>query len=583
MMNYLLQPKKYKRLIADEGSRTIMNKTIAFFEKMGKAKILDDYNRKVWYSEFVEFIGKERIFAKLLTPKEYADGDTDCRWDTARNSEYAELLAFYGLGYWYCFQVTILGLGPIWMSQNEKAKEKAARLLKEGAIFAYGLSEKDHGADIYSTETSLTPMPDGTWVANGEKYYIGNGNEAEMVSTLGKIKDGTDDYAFFTTNFHHKAYELKKNVVSHQEYVSNFALHDYPITEDDILSRGSHAWDCALNTVNVGKFNIGPASIGVAEHCFYESITHASNRILYGMPVTDMPHARKNFMDAWLRLVGMKLYQRRASDYFRNASQNDRRYLLYNATSKMKVTLQAEDVIDLLWEVISARGFEKDTYFHMAAADIRGPSKLEGTVHVNIQLIRKFMQNYFFNPAEYPSVSPDLSDKDDLFLFNQGPTRGLGKVMFHDYKPVFQANKGLPNVAAFMKQIDIFKEMLEKAGPDEAQDMDPSWSLPLGEMFSIVVYGQLILEQAGIGEVDSDIVNQMFDFMVRDFAQFAMQIYGNHSSKDAQRDYCVKIMLIKVVPSPEQYNRVWETYVSVLNGEYAMNEYAGDERENMEP
>jgi len=571
MMNYLLQPKKYKRLIADEGSRAIMNKTIAFFEKMGKARILDDYNKKVWYSEFVEFIGKEQIFAKLLTPKEYAGGNPDCRWDTARNSEYAELLAFYGLGYWYCFQVTILGLGPIWMSQNEKAKEKAAKLLKEGAIFAYGLSEKNHGADIYSTETSLTPMPDGTWVANGEKYYIGNGNEAEMVSTLGKIKDGTDDYAFFATNFRHKAYELKKNVVSHQEYVSNFALHDYPITTDDILSRGSHAWDCALNTVNVGKFNIGPASIGVAEHCFYEAITHASNRILYGMPVTDMPHARKNFMDAWLRLVGMKLYQRRASDYFRNASQNDRRYLLYNATSKMKVTLQAEDVIDLLWEVISARGFEKDTYFHMAAADIRGPSKLEGTVHVNIQLIRKFMQNYFFNPAEYPLVSPDFSDKDDLFLFNQGPTRGLGKIMFHDYKPVFEANKGLPNVAAFMKQIDIFKEMLEKAGPDEAQDMDPSWSLPLGEMFSIVVYGQLILEQVGIGEVDSDIVNQMFDFMVRDFAQFAMQIYGNHSSKDTQRDYCVKIMLIKAVPSPEQYNRVWERYVSVLNGEYAMN------------
>jgi acyl-CoA dehydrogenase len=458
------------------------------------------------------------------------------------------------------------------MSQNEKAKKKAARFLKEGAIFAYGLSEKDHGADIYSTETSLTPTADGTWVANGEKYYIGNGNEAEMVSTLGKIKDGTDDYAFFATNFRHKAYELKKNVVSHQEYVSNFALHDYPITEDDILSRGSHAWDCALNTVNVGKFNIGPASIGVAEHCFYEAITHASNRILYGMPVTDMPHARKNFMDAWLRLVAMKLYQRRATDYFRNSSQKDRRYLLYNATSKMKVTLQAEDVIDLLWEVISAKGFEKDTYFHMAAADIRGPSKLEGTVHVNIQLIRKFMQNYFFNPAEYPPVSPDFSDKDDMFLFNQGPTRGLGKIVFHDYRPVFEANKGLPNVAAFMKQIDILKEMLEKAGPDETQDMDPSWSLPLGEMFSIVVYGQLILEQAGIGGVDSDIVNQMFDFMVRDFAQFAMQVYGNHGSKDAQRAYCGKTMLTKAVPNPAQYNRVWEQYVSVLNGEYAMNE-----------
>ncbi|MCK7467282.1 MAG: hypothetical protein MZU91_03420 [Desulfosudis oleivorans] len=39
--------------------------------------------------------------------------------------------------------MTILGLGPIWMSPNETAKKKAAKLLKEGAIFAFGLSEKD--------------------------------------------------------------------------------------------------------------------------------------------------------------------------------------------------------------------------------------------------------------------------------------------------------------------------------------------------------------------------------------------------------------------------------------------------------
>jgi acyl-CoA dehydrogenase len=571
-MNFLLQPKKHKSRMADEGSRAIMEKTVAFFENMGKERLLDDYNKKVWYREFIDFLGREQIFAKLLTPKEYGGGDPDCRWDTARNNEYSELLAFYGLGYWYCFQVTILGLGPIWMSPNEKAKRKAARLLKEGAIFAFGLSERAHGADIYSTETTLTPKGDGTWVANGEKYYIGNGNEAEMVSTLGKIKDGTEDYCFFVTSYRHKAYELKKNVISHQEYVSNFALHDYPITEDDILSRGPHAWDSALNTVNIGKFNIGPASIGVAEHCFYESITHAANRVLYGMRVTDMPHVRKNFMDAWLRLVGMKFYQRRATDYFRSSTENDRRYLLYNPTSKMKVTLQAEDVINLLWDVIAAKGFEKDTYFHMAAADIRGPSKLEGTVHVNIQLIRKFMKNYFFTPNQYPPVDPDLSLNDDLFLFNQGPTKGLGKVQFHDYTPIFLAFKHLPNVATFIRQIDLFKELLEEAGPDKAQDMDPSFSLPLGEVFSIVVYGQLILEQARHESLDPDILNQIFDFMVRDFALFALQIYGNHSATDEQRAFCAKIMEIKAVPDPGQYKRVWETYVFPLNGEYAMNE-----------
>jgi len=94
-MNFLLQPKKYKSLMADKGSKAIMDKTIAFFEKMGKTRLLDDYNKKVWYREFVDFIGKEQIFSKLLTPKQYAGGDPDARWDTARNSEYSELLAFF--------------------------------------------------------------------------------------------------------------------------------------------------------------------------------------------------------------------------------------------------------------------------------------------------------------------------------------------------------------------------------------------------------------------------------------------------------------------------------------------------------
>jgi len=238
----------------------------------------------------------------------------------------------------------------------------------------------------------------------------------------------------------------------------------------------------------------------------------------------------------------------------------------------MKVTLQSEDVLNLLWEVIAAKGFEKDTYFHMAAADIRGPSKLEGTVHVNVQLIRKFMKNYFFNPVSYAPVAPDFSAKDDLFLFNQGPTKGLGSVQFHDYKPVFEAGRKLPNVEIFIRQINIFKEMLEKAGPDKAQDLDPSWSLPVGEMFSIVVYGQLILEQAAFDKVDDDILNQIFDFMVRDFARFALQIYGMHNTKEDQRAYCKDIMLIKGQGDDAQYDRVWQKYVAVLNGEYAMSE-----------
>jgi acyl-CoA dehydrogenase len=73
--------------------------------------------------------------------------------------------------------------------------------------------------------------------------------------------------------------------------------------------------------------------------------------------------------------AAMRMFARRASDYMRSASADDRRYLLYNPMVKMKVTTQGEEVINLLWDVIAARGFEKDTYFEMAAKEIRVPAQ----------------------------------------------------------------------------------------------------------------------------------------------------------------------------------------------------------------
>ena len=330
------------------------------------------------------------------------------------------------------------------MSPNEALKRKAAQLLQEGNVFAFGLSERHHGADIYSTEMRLTPQPDGTYRADGEKYYIGNANLAPMVSTFGKLAD-SGDYVFFAADYRHKNYELIRNVTASQNYVAQYALHDYPITEADILSRGQEAWDACLNTVNIGKFNLGWASIGICTHAFYEAIRHAANRRLYNMAVTDFPHVQQMFTDAYARLVAMKLFALRAADYMRAASPDDRRYLLYNPMVKMKVTTQGEEVINLLWDVIAAKGFERDTYFEMAARDIRALPKLEGTVHVNIALIVKFMPNYFFNPAEYPEIPRQDQARNDDFLFHQGPARGLGQIRFHDYHAAFE-RFDLPNV-----------------------------------------------------------------------------------------------------------------------------------------
>ncbi|MCK4839103.1 MAG: acyl-CoA dehydrogenase [Desulfobulbaceae bacterium] len=563
----LLHPKNETFEHLDPRSREIMLKTVAFFENKGKEKLKHDDHERVWYADFLEFLKEEKVFATLLTPTPYGDGDK--RWDTYRNCTFNEILGFYGLQYWYTWQVTILGLGPIWMSNNEEIKQKTAQLLQDGAVFAFGLSEKEHGADLYASEMMLTPMADGTYMADGGKYYIGNANEAALVSTFGKDSD-TDDFVFFVVNSEHENFECIQNVVNSQNYVAEYALHAYPITEADILSKGRDAWDASLNTINICKFNLGWVSIGICTHAFYEAITHAAHRRLFNHYVTDFPHIKQLLTDAYTRLVAMKLFAYRAADYMRSASDNDRRYLLYNPMVKMKVTTQGEEVINLLWDVIAAKGFEKDMYFDMATRDIRALPKLEGTVHVNMALIIKFMANYFFSPDEFPEIPKRDDAKNDGFLFNQGPTKGLGKIRFHDYNIAYDS-MDLPNIDVFKEQIAVFKEFLLTATPNEEQAKDIDFLLNLGELFTLVAYGQLIIENYSIYSIDEDIVNQIFDFMIRDFSKFALQVYSKTMSTDRQMELCLK-MIKKPVADVECFERVWSNYVCELIDTYEMND-----------
>jgi len=561
----LLNPIIYSPKHQDQRFQDIIQKTIQFFETKGLQKVKDDDTNQVWYADFLDFVKKEKIFATLLTPPAY--GKENYRWDTWRIAHFNEILGFYGLAYWYTWQVSILGLGPIWMSENEALKQRAARLLEEGEVFAFGLSEKDHGADIYSTEMSLTPQKAGQYLANGSKYYIGNGNTAKMVSTFGKLSD-SGDYVVFVANYQHEKYNCVKNVVNSQSYVAEFTLDEYPISEEDILHKGEEAWNAVLNTVNIGKYNLGWASIGMCTHALYEALSHASQRKLYDMHVTDFPHVQQMFVDGYTRLVAMKLVALRAADYIRVASSEDKRYLLYNPVVKMKVTTQGEAVIDLLWDVIAAKGFEKDTFFDMATRDIRALPKLEGTVHVNIALILKFMASYFFRSTDYPVVEQQSQAQNDDFLFNQGPTRGLGKIRFHDYSKVYKSVQ-LPNVKIFKQQIRLLKTLLMLAKPDKEQRKDIDFLMALGELFTLVVYGQLVLENAPIYAVEDDTIDQIFDFMVRDFSSHALQLYSKSSATMSQMRLC-SMMIKKPAVDRARFNRVWSDQIFPLKDRYIM-------------
>lgn len=616
----LFNPHKPDFAEFDAETRRIFEVTIEFFEGKGKSWLLQQDRDRVWFDEFLEFQKRERIFATLLTPAALADGDPNKRWDESRVTKYSQILGFYGMSYWYVWQVTILGLGPIWQTGNEAVKRRAAQLLEDGEIFAFGLSERDHGADVYTSDMVLTPDGKGGYKANGGKYYIGNGNKAGMVSVFGRVEGlptgskTQDGYVFFVADSKHKAYKLRKNVVNSQIYVAAFDLENYPVREEDIIHVGSEAFDAAINTVNVGKFNIGFGAVGATQHIWHEGLTHADNRVLFDTKVTDFAQVRANFTESWIRLQAMDLFSERAVDYMRSGAADDRRYLLFDAIEKMTVSRQGARIYELIADCIAARGFENDMYYPVGAIAMMGLPRLEGTVHLNMALSLKFLQSYIFSPtdpslallavrgragmvpdaaftpafkatraairaakplgarlaASSPALPPRRRDTaDDTYLWNQGPTEGLSKVVFHDWRAVYADWAHLPNVKLLLEQVDAFQALLGATPLSKAQMRDLDLLLVVGDIFTTVAYGDLILQQAGIASVEDDLVDSIFEVLVGDVSAHALNLTRKPSLSTAQ----VKgANAIQRRPSfdADRSDRVWAE-ARATAGTYSMN------------
>ncbi|MFX1558210.1 MAG: acyl-CoA dehydrogenase, partial [Promethearchaeota archaeon] len=184
-------------------------------------------------------------------------------------------------------------------------------------------------------------------------------------------------------------------------------------------------------------------------------------------------------------------------------------------------------------------------------------------------LILKFMLNFFMNHKKYEDVPKQDQAKNDDFLFDQGPTRGLGRVRLHDWKPAFE-KYDLPNVKIFLEQIKMFNLLGTQATPDAQQQKDMDFMLSgIGEIFALIVYAHLIIENAPIYDIDEYTLDQIFDFLVRDFSKYALNLYHKSSTTPEQMEWCLK-MIKKPNVDEQRFKKVWD-FVHSLKDAFQMN------------
>ena len=76
-----------------------------------------------------------------------------------------------------------IGMKGIVLFGSDEQKERFLPDLAAGRKLAgFALTEPEAGSDAYNIESRAVLQPDGSWVLNGEKRYIGNGGKGRCSS-----------------------------------------------------------------------------------------------------------------------------------------------------------------------------------------------------------------------------------------------------------------------------------------------------------------------------------------------------------------------------------------------------------------
>ena len=545
-------------------SDPLLQKLAEFFQNKGLAALKDEDRRGQWYEDWIAYQKEHRLYATLLSPKELSSVGGE--FDLLRYTRFLELFAYFSPAHGYSLQCTFLGLFPILMGSSLELKREAIAALEAGGLLAFAVSERGHGSDLLANEFVVRDLGGGRMVANGAKYYIGNSNSASLISILARKDDasaGTKRAPFVFLALRprdSKGFGAVRKIHTlgvRAGFVGAFEVKDYEFPAGDLISKGRDAWDAAFGTVTLGKFFLGFGSIGICEHAFEEASTHLHTRLLYGKPAIAMPHLRLAMAQAYARLAAMKLYAYRALDYVQAASASDRRYLLFAAVQKAKVSTEGVKVMALLSECMGAKGFEADTYFEMALRDALLFPSVEGSTHINLGLTARFIPRYFSRPvaelANPKSVTAAEAPPVENAYLMQARTGGLNSVSFPNCLKAYQPLSSVRNVRLFAKQVKAFRLFLRTAHVLRVPLTEDAIALTLGQCLATIAYAQLIAENAVLLAVPQEMVSVIFNLLVSDLSTSALGLAAYPKLARLGR-----ILVRRMVAVPRSSNPDWD-------------------------
>ena len=175
---------------------------------------------------------------------------------------------------------------------SEEQREKYIPRVCAGETMSMDLTEPDAGSDLQSVMLKATEMPDGTWVLNGVKRFITNG-DADIHLVLARSEDGTKDGRGLSMFI----YDKRQGGVNVRRIENKMGIKGSPTCE--LVYKNAKAELCGsrrlglikyvMALMNGARLGIAAQSVGVSEIAYREALGYARERKQFGKAIIEFP------------------------------------------------------------------------------------------------------------------------------------------------------------------------------------------------------------------------------------------------------------------------------------------------------
>lgn len=362
---------------------------------------------------------------------------------------------------------------------SEDQKQRYIPRVCAGETMSMDLTEPDAGSDLQSVMLKATQRPDGSWVLNGVKRFITNG-DADIHLVLARSEEGTKDGRGLSMFI----YDKRNGGVNVRRIENKMGIKGSPTCE--LVYKDAPAELCGdrklglikyvMALMNGARLGIAAQSVGISEQAWREALAYAKERRQFGKAIIEFPavyeilsvmkgklDASRSLLYECARFVDMyKAYEDIAKE--RKLTPEERKEMKYysrmaDAFTPLAKGLSSEFCNQNAYDCIQIHGgsgFMKDYACERIYRDARITSIYEGTTQLQVVAAIRHVTGtgtYLTRMEEYKAMESNPEDaaiRSILEMMTERYAKAVEKV---------EAGKEQPGYVDFMA-----RRLVEMAG-----------------------------------------------------------------------------------------------------------------------